>query len=191
MLTVGLKAAREVYLMSPLDKNLANREQMLARLRAEIVGPDPAGKPVSQRQAGHDTGRSTDPADAGGRAGDRLAGPADEAIRCWHLVSAWATRTSSRDRADGLVPLTSPDLAPHGQQPDEELAARKGRHRMVDRRWQKRTSHSRQRLRPSAIGPSFSPILQQNQQDRRRIGQRRTHRSGANRRKSLRLVPPA
>ena len=33
--------------MSPLDQNLANREQMLARLRAEIVGPDPAGKPVS------------------------------------------------------------------------------------------------------------------------------------------------
>ncbi|MCO4090186.1 MAG: hypothetical protein HEQ17_15115 [Limnohabitans sp.] len=33
--------------MSSLDKNLANREQMLTRLRAEIVGPDPAGKPVS------------------------------------------------------------------------------------------------------------------------------------------------
>ncbi len=33
--------------MSPLDQNLANREQMLARLRAEIVGPDPAGKPAA------------------------------------------------------------------------------------------------------------------------------------------------
>jgi len=33
--------------MTPLEKNLANREQMLQRLRAEIVGPDPAGKPVT------------------------------------------------------------------------------------------------------------------------------------------------
>lgn len=33
--------------MSPLNKNLANREQILQRLRAEIVGPDPAGKPVT------------------------------------------------------------------------------------------------------------------------------------------------
>lgn len=33
--------------MSSLDKNLTNREQMLTRLRAEIVGPDPAGEPVS------------------------------------------------------------------------------------------------------------------------------------------------
>ena len=37
--------------MSSLDKNLANREQMLTRLRAEIVGPDPAGKPVSLASA--------------------------------------------------------------------------------------------------------------------------------------------
>lgn len=39
--------------MSSLYKNLANREQMLTRLRAEIVGPDPAGTPVSlaDRQA--------------------------------------------------------------------------------------------------------------------------------------------
>jgi len=33
--------------MTPLEQNLANREQMLQRLRAEIVGPDPAGKPVT------------------------------------------------------------------------------------------------------------------------------------------------
>lgn len=33
--------------MTSLDRNLANREQMLARLRAEVVGPDPAGKPVA------------------------------------------------------------------------------------------------------------------------------------------------
>ncbi|WP_295550092.1 helicase-related protein [Limnohabitans sp. Rim8] len=33
--------------MSSLDTNLANREQMLTRLRAEVVGPDPSGKPVS------------------------------------------------------------------------------------------------------------------------------------------------
>lgn len=33
--------------MSSLEMNLANREHMLIRLRAEIVGPDPAGKPVS------------------------------------------------------------------------------------------------------------------------------------------------
>ncbi|MEN5067370.1 helicase-related protein [Achromobacter aegrifaciens] len=33
--------------MNSLEKNLANREQMLHRLRAEVVGPDPAGKPVT------------------------------------------------------------------------------------------------------------------------------------------------
>jgi hypothetical protein len=33
--------------MTDLEKNLANREQMLSRLRAEIVGPDPCGIPVS------------------------------------------------------------------------------------------------------------------------------------------------
>ena len=33
--------------MEELETNLANREQMLSRLRAEIVGPDPAGKPVT------------------------------------------------------------------------------------------------------------------------------------------------
>lgn len=33
--------------MTPLQRNLANREQMLQRLRAEVVGPDPAGKPVT------------------------------------------------------------------------------------------------------------------------------------------------
>jgi hypothetical protein len=32
--------------MTTLETNLANREKMLARLRAEIVGPDPAGKKV-------------------------------------------------------------------------------------------------------------------------------------------------
>jgi hypothetical protein len=39
--------------MTSLEKNLHNREHLLARLRAEIVGPDPAGKPValSDRQA--------------------------------------------------------------------------------------------------------------------------------------------
>lgn len=33
--------------MTPLEKNLTNREHLLARLRAEVVGPDPAGKPVA------------------------------------------------------------------------------------------------------------------------------------------------
>jgi hypothetical protein len=33
--------------MTTLDTNLANRETMLARLRAEIVGPDPAGSKVA------------------------------------------------------------------------------------------------------------------------------------------------
>ncbi|MDR8730788.1 helicase-related protein [Burkholderia pseudomultivorans] len=33
--------------MKMLDKNLLNREQMLRRLRAEVVGPDPAGKSVA------------------------------------------------------------------------------------------------------------------------------------------------
>ncbi|MCX7263932.1 MAG: hypothetical protein NT035_00710 [Burkholderiales bacterium] len=33
--------------MNSLEKNLMNREELLTRLRAEIVGPDPAGKPVA------------------------------------------------------------------------------------------------------------------------------------------------
>lgn len=33
--------------MNDLETNLTNREQMLSRLRAEIVGPDPCGAPVS------------------------------------------------------------------------------------------------------------------------------------------------
>lgn len=33
--------------MTPFEKNLHNREHLLTRLRAEIVGPDPAGKPVA------------------------------------------------------------------------------------------------------------------------------------------------
>lgn len=39
--------------MTSLEKNLHNREHLLVRLRAEIVGPDPAGKPVAltDRQA--------------------------------------------------------------------------------------------------------------------------------------------
>lgn len=32
--------------MTSLERNLANREELLSRLRAEIVGPDPAGKPI-------------------------------------------------------------------------------------------------------------------------------------------------
>ena len=32
--------------MTDLEINLINREQMLSRLRAEIVGPDPCGTPV-------------------------------------------------------------------------------------------------------------------------------------------------
>jgi Helicase conserved C-terminal domain len=33
--------------MDDLTRNLVNREYMLSRLRAEVVGPDPAGKPVT------------------------------------------------------------------------------------------------------------------------------------------------
>lgn len=33
--------------MTSLETNLANRAEMLSRLRAEVVGPDPAGKPVA------------------------------------------------------------------------------------------------------------------------------------------------
>lgn len=34
-------------MMDELNRNLANREQMLSRLRAEVVGPDPAGEQVT------------------------------------------------------------------------------------------------------------------------------------------------
>lgn len=39
--------------MTQLERNLGNREALLSRLRAEVVGPDPAGKPmaVSDKQA--------------------------------------------------------------------------------------------------------------------------------------------
>jgi len=33
--------------MTSLERNLANREVLLSRLRAEVIGPDPAGKPLA------------------------------------------------------------------------------------------------------------------------------------------------
>lgn len=113
--------------MSPLDKNLANREQMLSRLRAEIVGPDPAGKPVAlaDKQAmtweeyriprmqtdGQEIVWQDRPTKRFGAGILFPLGATEEAI-----VNA--------TEADEVVPLTSPDLAPPGQRPDEELAAR-------------------------------------------------------------------
>ncbi len=33
--------------MTSLERNLANREVLLSRLRAEVIGPDPSGKPLA------------------------------------------------------------------------------------------------------------------------------------------------
>lgn len=113
--------------MSPLDKNLANREQMLSRLRAEIVGPDPAGKPVSLADKQAMTWEEyriprmqTD--------GQEIVwqDPPTKRFGAGILFPLGATEEAivNATEAEEVVPLTSPDLAPPGQRPDEELAAR-------------------------------------------------------------------
>lgn len=113
--------------MSPLDKNLANREQMLSRLRAEIVGPDPAGKPVALADKQAMTWEEyriprmqTD--------GQEIVwqDPPTKRFGAGILFPLGATEEAivNATEADEVVPLTSPDLAPPGQRPDEELAAR-------------------------------------------------------------------
>jgi hypothetical protein len=113
--------------MSSLDKNLANREQMLARLRAEIVGPDPSGKPVSlaDKQAmtweefrlprmqpdGQEIVWQDPPTRRFGAGILFPIGATEETV-------VNATETGE------VVPLNSPDLAPPGQLSDEELAAK-------------------------------------------------------------------
>jgi hypothetical protein len=113
--------------MSPLDKNLANREQMLSRLRAEIVGPDPAGKPVALADKQAMTWEEyriprmqTD--------GQEIVwqDPPTKRFGAGILFPLGATEEAivNATEADEVVPLTSPDLAPPGQRPDGELAAR-------------------------------------------------------------------
>ncbi len=113
--------------MSPLDKNLANREQMLSRLRAEIVGPDPAGKPVSLADKQAMTWEEyriprmqTD--------GQEIVwqDPPTKRFGAGILFPLGATEEAivNATEAVEVVPVTSPDLAPPGQRPDEELAAR-------------------------------------------------------------------
>jgi len=113
--------------MSPLDKNLANREQMLSRLRAEIVGPDPAGKPVSladkQAMTWEEYRIPRMQAD-----GQEIVwqDPPTKRFGAGILFPLGATEEAifNATEAEEVVPLTSPDLAPPGQRPDEELAAR-------------------------------------------------------------------
>ena len=113
--------------MSPLDQNLASREQMLARLRAEIVGPDPAGKSVSladkqamtweeyripRMQANGEEIVWQDPPTKRFGAGILFPIGSTEEV----LVNA--------TEGEALVPVNSPELAPPGLQSDDELAAR-------------------------------------------------------------------
>lgn len=113
--------------MSPLDKNLSNREQMLSRLRAEIVGPDPAGKPVTladkQAMTWEEYRIPRMQAD-----GQEIVwqDPPTKRFGAGILFPLGATEETivNATEADEVVPLTSPDLAPPGQQTDEELAAR-------------------------------------------------------------------
>lgn len=112
--------------MSPLDQNLANREEMLARLRAEIVGPDPAGKPVSladkqamtweeyripRMQANGEEIVWQDPPTKRFGAGILFPIGSTEEV----LVNA--------NEGEALVPVNSPELAPPGLRSDDELAA--------------------------------------------------------------------
>jgi hypothetical protein len=113
--------------MSPLDKNLANREQMLSRLRAEIVGPDPAGKPVSlaDRQAMTWEEYRIPRMQADGQE-IVWQDPPTKRFGAGILFPLGATEEAivNATESEEVVPLTSPDLAPLGQQSDEELAAR-------------------------------------------------------------------
>lgn len=113
--------------MSPLDKNLANREKMVARLRAEIVGPDPAGKPVTlaEKQAmtweeyriprmqedGQEIVWQDPPTKRFGAGILYPIGATDEAV-----INA--------NESEEIAPVHSPELSPPGQLSDEELAAR-------------------------------------------------------------------
>jgi len=113
--------------MSPLDKNLANREQMLARLRAEIVGPDPAGKPVSladkQTMTWEEYRVPRMQSD-----GQEIVwqDPPTKRFGAGILFPVGATEEAvvNATEKEEAVPVNSPDLAPPGQQSDEELAAR-------------------------------------------------------------------
>lgn len=113
--------------MSPLEKNLANREKMVARLRAEIVGPDPAGKPVTlaekqamtweeyriprMQEGGQEIVWQDPPTKRFGAGILYPIGATDEAV-----VNA--------NESEEIAPVHSPELAPPGQLSDEELAAR-------------------------------------------------------------------
>jgi hypothetical protein len=113
--------------MSPLDQNLANREQMLARLRAEIVGPDPAGKPVilADKQAmtweEYRNPRKQEN-------GEEIVwqDPPTKRFGAGILFPVGSTEDAVVNATEGeaLEPINSPELTPPGLQSDEELAAR-------------------------------------------------------------------
>lgn len=150
--------------MSNLEKNLANREQMLARLRAEIVGPDPAGKPVSlvdkQAMTWEEFRIPRMQAD-----GQEIVwqDPPTKRFGAGILFPVGATEESvvNATEMDDGVQINSPDLAPPGQQSDNEAAS------------QERTSSYgapaddaddedvtlANAFRPSAIGLSFMADL--------------------------------
>ena len=114
-------------MISPLDINLANREHMLNRLRAEIVGPDPAGKPcnltdklamtweeyrIPRTQADGQEIVWQDPPTK--RFGAGILFPVG-------LTEEAMVNSSEGEQADPVAP---DELSPLGMQSDEDLAAR-------------------------------------------------------------------
>lgn len=146
--------------MLPLDRNLANREQMLARLRAEIVGPDPAGKPVSladkQAMTWEEYRIPRTQAD-----GQEIVwqDPPTKRFGAGILFPVGATEEAvvNATEAEEVVPVHSPELAPPGLQSDEELAAqeRAASHGAPADDAEEEDVTLANAFRPSAIGLSF------------------------------------
>jgi len=113
--------------MVSLEKNLANREHMLARLRAEIVGPDPAGKPMSlsdkQTMTWEEYRIPHIQPD-----GQEIVwqDPPTKRFGAGILFPVGATEETvvNATEVEEVIPVHSPELVPPGLQSDDELAAR-------------------------------------------------------------------
>lgn len=146
--------------MTSLKRNLANREQMLERLRAEVVGPDPAGKPVTlvdkqamtweefrtaRRQPDGEEIVWQDPPTKRFGAGVLFPQGVDE------LASEEAAET-----AEGSV-VDSPDLRPDGEvkDSDAEKVEQKAARIVAAKEAEDEDVTLANAFRPSALGVSF------------------------------------
>ena len=154
--------------MTSLNRNLANRERMLTRLRAEVIGPDPAGTPMAlvekqsmsweefrtaRRQLDGEEIVWQDPPTKRFGAGILFPQGADELL---------AERAAE---AGGHLPPDSPDLRPDGVQQDgaAQDADRPTQFNNGDEADEEDVTLANS-FRPSAIGLSFLADLGQESQ---------------------------